>query len=77
MGEIVDINDLEAGLAVLGVSSATKDAIQKILAPTADYVGAGVLSGAKAGVNLARVLVNATHTSTAYRSRGMNRFRHV
>lgn len=60
LGAAVDVTDLEAGLAALGVSSVTKDAIQKILAPTAEYIGAGVLSGAKAGINLARVLINAT-----------------
>lgn len=44
------------GLAAIGAAEVSKDAIQRILAPTADYVGAGVLSGTKATVNTVRVL---------------------
>jgi len=55
----MDLNEIGEGLAILGASEVTKDAIQKILAPTADYIGTGLLSGTKAAVNLARVLVGA------------------
>jgi hypothetical protein len=37
----------------------SKDAIQRILAPSADYIGAGVLQGTKATVNVVRVLAAA------------------
>src|SRR5215475_2235072 len=58
-GALVDINDIGTGLAILGTAEVSKDAIQRILAPSADYIGAGVLQGTKATVNVARVLAAA------------------
>jgi hypothetical protein len=55
----MDLGDIGTGLAVLGASQVAKDAVARMLAPTADYVGAGLLSSAKAGANLAGVLVRA------------------
>jgi hypothetical protein len=56
----MDLGEIGQGLAILGASEVTKDAIQKMLAPTAEYIGAGLLSGTRAAVNLARVLVEAS-----------------
>lgn len=55
----MDLGEIETGLEILGASELIKDSVWRILAPTADYVGAGILSGTKASVNFARVLVNA------------------
>jgi hypothetical protein len=55
----VDLESIGTGLAILGASEVAKDSVQKMLAPTADYIGAGLLTSAKASVNLARVLVRA------------------
>jgi hypothetical protein len=52
----MDPEAIGTGLAALGAAEVSKDAIQRILAPTADYVGAGILNGAKATVNTVRVL---------------------
>src|SRR5262245_1155081 len=54
-----DINTIGTGLAILGTAEVSKDAVQRLLAPTADYIGAGVLQGTKAVVNTLRVFVNA------------------
>lgn len=55
----MDLDSIGTGLAILGTAEVSKDAIQKILAPTADYIGAGVLQGSKATVNTVRVLAKA------------------
>jgi hypothetical protein len=55
----MDLESIGTGLAILGASEVTKDSVQKMLAPTADYIGAGLLTSTKASVNLARVLVRA------------------
>ena len=55
----MDLESIGTGLAILGASEVTKDSVQKILAPTADYIGAGLLTSTKASVNLARVLMRA------------------
>jgi hypothetical protein len=55
----MDASAIGMGLAAIGAAEISKDAIQRILAPTADYVGAGVLTGTKATVNIVRVLASA------------------
>jgi hypothetical protein len=55
----MELGEIGTGLAILGASELTKDAVQRILSPTADYIGAGVLTGTKATVNFVRVLINA------------------
>jgi hypothetical protein len=55
----MDLESIGTGLTILGASQVTKDSVQRILAPTADYIGAGLLTSTKASVNLARVLAHA------------------
>jgi hypothetical protein len=55
----MDVDSIGTGLTILGASELTKDSVKRILAPTADYIGVGVLSSTKASVNLARVLMKA------------------
>ena len=55
----MDVNNIGTGLALLGTAEVSKDAVQRMLAPTADYIGTGILSSSKAAVNVARVLVKA------------------
>ena len=55
----MDIESIGTGLAILGTAEVSKDAVQRMLAPTADYIGAGVLQSTKAAVNTARVLAKA------------------
>lgn len=55
----MDADNIGTGLSILGASQVTKDSVARMLAPTADYIGAGVLSGAKATTNLARIFLKA------------------
>jgi hypothetical protein len=56
---MLDTESIGTGLALLGTAQVSKDAVQRLLAPTADYIGAGILQGTKAVVNTVRVLANA------------------
>jgi hypothetical protein len=53
--------DPGTGLTILGGAIGSKELIQKILGPTADYLGEGAANWTKRGVqNLGRVFANAT-----------------
>lgn len=55
----MDLDSIGTGLTILGTAEVSKDSIQRMLAPTADYIGAGVLHSTQAAVNTARVLAKA------------------